>query len=295
MSTPADIEAVVDRVAETVLARLHGTQGSSIGRSSCEGCVGCHHCPSRRGPKIDRMIDAGAARFGSGLGMRLRENASLARMIDHTLLKPEATRRDVEKLCAEAAEHHFASVCINPCWVELSASLLRGTDVKVCTVVGFPLGATTTYTKTAETQCALADGATEIDMVINVGALKSGLYDYVERDIRAVAESAHPKAILKVILETALLTDDEKVKGCEASVAAGADFVKTSTGFSKGGATVHDVALMRSVVGERLGVKASGGVRDQKKAHEMVEAGADRIGASASVAIVSGQAGGDGY
>jgi deoxyribose-phosphate aldolase len=219
--------------------------------------------------------------------------AAVAAMIDHTLLKPEATSADIRKLCAEARENKFASVCVNPGQVALAASELQGTDVKVCTVVGFPLGASTTTIKAAETGDAIANGAGEIDMVINVGALKDGDYAKVQQDIAAVVEAAGDIPV-KVILETGLLTRDEKIKACELSVAAGADFVKTSTGFGKGGATVEDIALMRETVGPDLGVKASGGVRDFATAEAMIAAGATRLGCSAGVAIIAGMPAGSG-
>lgn len=222
--------------------------------------------------------------------------AELARLIDHTLLKPEATEAQVRKLCQEAREHHFMSVCVNPYWVPLCAELLQGSDVKVCTVIGFPLGANRTAIKAAEATDAIAQGATEVDMVINVGALKAGQVDAVESDIRAVVEAARGKALVKVIIETALLTDDEKVKACELAKAAGADFVKTSTGFGPGGAQVADIALMRKTVGPDMGVKASGGVRDYETTVAMVRAGATRIGASAGISIVAGvKTAGEGY
>lgn len=213
----------------------------------------------------------------------------LAAIIDHTLLKPEATKDQIVKLCEEAMEFGFASVCVNPTYVSLAASLLKDTPVKVCTVVGFPLGASTPLVKAVEARDAIAAGAREVDMVINVGALKSGDDDLVGRDIRAVVEAARGRALVKVILETALLTNDEKVKACLIAKAQGADFVKTSTGFGPGGATVEDVRLMRKVVGADMGVKAAGGIRTLETALAMVEAGASRIGASASVAIVKGQ------
>lgn len=215
--------------------------------------------------------------------------------IDHTLLKPETTAAMIDKLCAEAKEHDFASVCVNPYWVKRCAELLAGTDVKVCTVVGFPLGASTTAVKVAETRDAIENGATEVDMVLNVGALKSGDLETVKRDVAAVKEAAG-EVLLKVILETGLLTDEEKKTACELCVQAGADYVKTSTGFGPGGATVEDIALMRKAVGPDVGVKASGGVRDRAAALAMIEAGATRIGASSGIAIVSGQeASGSGY
>ncbi len=220
----------------------------------------------------------------------------LAKLIDHTQLKPEATREQILKLCEEAKTYGFWSVCVNPAWVALAAEQLQGTDVKVCTVIGFPLGATTPSTKAYETEEAIRSGATEVDMVINIGALKSGEDDRVREDIRAVVEAAQGKALVKVIIETALLTDEEKARACRLAKEAGADFVKTSTGFSKGGATVEDIALMRQTVGPEMGVKASGGVRDYETARAMIQAGATRIGASASVNIVTGaKADGEGY
>ncbi|MFX3623783.1 MAG: deoxyribose-phosphate aldolase [Ectobacillus sp.] len=212
-----------------------------------------------------------------------------AKLIDHTLLKADTKKDAIVTLCEEAKQHHFASVCVNPTWVETAAQLLRGTDVKVCTVIGFPLGANTPETKAFETKDAIEKGATEIDMVINIGALKDKNDELVERDIRAVVEAAKGKALVKVIIETCLLTEEEKVRACELSVKAGADFVKTSTGFSTGGATLEDVALMRKTVGPDIGVKASGGVRDFAGMEAMVKAGATRIGTSSGVALVSGK------
>ncbi|MFZ2493069.1 MAG: deoxyribose-phosphate aldolase [Thermoanaerobaculia bacterium] len=212
----------------------------------------------------------------------------VVKLIDHTVLKPEATAEDIEKLCAEAREHGFYSVCVNPTWVPKVKQLLRGTDVKVCAVVGFPLGAQSPEIKTLEARRAIREGAQEIDMVINIGALKSGDDRLVARDIRGVVEACDEgRALSKVILETALLSDSEKVRGCELSMKAGADYVKTSTGFSKGGATAEDIALMaRTVAPRKLGVKASGGVRTYADVLKMVEAGATRIGSSNSVKIV---------
>ncbi|MFQ5678798.1 MAG: deoxyribose-phosphate aldolase [Gemmatimonadota bacterium] len=210
-------------------------------------------------------------------------------MIDHTLLKPDATQDEIARLCYEARKYGFASVCVNPSYVKLCAELLSGTEVLICTVVGFPLGATSTETKAFETQKAVRDGATEVDMVINVGALKSRDYELVERDLASVARAAHAGgAILKVIIEAALLTDEEKVAACQLAKVAGADFVKTSTGFGPGGATPEDVALMRRVVGAQMGVKAAGGIRTYADAQKMIAAGASRIGASASVKIIQG-------
>src|SRR5207253_6606270 len=208
-------------------------------------------------------------------------------MIDHTLLKPDATRKDIEALCREAAEYTFASVCVNPTWVALCTALLQASGVKVCSVVGFPLGATTPDTKHYETRRGIFDGAREIDMVINVGALKSADLRVVERDIEAVIFPCREAgALSKVIIEAALLTDDEKITACTLAKAAGADYVKTSTGFGPGGATVADVMLMRRVVGPEMGVKAAGGVRDLEGLKAMVAAGASRVGASAGVKIV---------
>jgi len=217
------------------------------------------------------------------------EQRRLAGMIDHTLLKPDATPEQVRKLCAEAVEYGFYAVCVNPVNVELAARLVQGSPVRVCSVVGFPLGANTTEIKVREAERAIADGAHEVDMVLNVGALKAGALEVVEEDIAAVVKAAHTGgALCKVILETGLLSDAEKVEACRRAVSAGADFVKTSTGFGPGGATAADIALMRRTVGPRVGVKASGGIRTYEAAREMVEAGATRIGASASVQIVLG-------
>ena len=218
----------------------------------------------------------------------------LNRMIDHTILKPEATEAAVQKIIDEAKEYNFFSVCINPCWVAFASEQLADTDVAVCTVIGFPLGANTPEVKAYEAADAIKNGANEVDMVINIGALKSQQYDYVLQDIQGVVDAAKGKALVKVIIETALLTDEEKVKACELAKEAGADFVKTSTGFSTGGAKVADIRLMRETVGTDMGVKASGGVHNAEEALAMIEAGATRIGASTGVAIVSG-ATGEGY
>ena len=214
------------------------------------------------------------------------DKKTIAAMIDHTLLKPEATPAQIEKLCAEAAEYHFASVCVNPVYIPLAARLLKDTGVKVCCVVGFPLGAIAPEQKAAEAASCAAMGAEELDMVIHVGAAKAGDWALVQRDIEGVVKAAAGHTV-KVIIETCLLTDEEKVKACEAAKAAGAHFVKTSTGFSTGGATTQDIALMRKTVGPEMGVKASGGIRDYATAMAMIEAGANRIGASAGIAIVA--------
>ncbi|MFP7493588.1 deoxyribose-phosphate aldolase [Terribacillus saccharophilus] len=219
---------------------------------------------------------------------------NIAAYIDHTLLKPDATKEQIDVIVKEAAEHKFASVCVNPYWVSHCAEQLKGTDVKVCTVIGFPLGASTSAVKALETKDAIEKGAGEIDMVINIGALKSGDLATVEADIRAVVEAA-AGVLTKVIIETSLLTEEEKVTACELAVKAGADFVKTSTGFSGGGATVEDIKLMRDTVGPDIGVKASGGVRDREATLAMIEAGATRIGASAGVQIIAGVSGSSDY
>jgi len=211
----------------------------------------------------------------------------LAKMIDHTNLKSSTVKDEILRLTKEAKDYHFASVCVNPTWVELAAQELKGTDVKVCTVIGFPLGANTKEVKVYETKDAIEKGAEEIDMVINIGKLKDGDYDYVESEIAGVVEASKGKAIVKVIIETCLLTDDEKKQVCNLAVKAGADFVKTSTGFSTGGATIEDVALMKQTVGAHVGVKASGGIRSKEDAQAMVHAGATRIGASSGISIVT--------
>ena len=239
--------------------------------------------------RVGEVVSAGASRLTSHLGA-IPDDPDIAGMIDHTLLKPDATADQIAQLCYEARKYKFASVCINPTHVKLSAELLQGSDVKVCTVIGFPLGASSPDVKAFEAQTALKDGATEIDMVLNIGALKAGDLTLVARDIHEVVKVGHAaNAIVKVIIETALLNDEEKVTACLLAKEAGADFVKTSTGFSGGGATVEDINLMRRVVGPGMGVKASGGVRDFEDARNMVQAGATRLGASAGVMIVQGQ------
>ncbi len=247
-------------------------------------------------PEHTRVLHAaGAERVVTTVGY-CPASDGLGSLIDHTLLKPDAPRDQIEQLCREAAQFCFASVCVNPVWVPLAADLLRGTGVKVCTVIGFPSGAHVPDVKAYETRRAVEQGAQEVDMVINIGALKSKDYALVEHDIRAVVQAAGRDTIVKVILETSLLTRDEKVMGCTLAKAAGADFVKTSTGFAGGGATVDDVKLMRETVGPDVGVKASGGVRTKEEAEAMVAAGATRIGASAGIKIVRGEAAeGKGY
>src|SRR4051812_1096527 len=279
MLNPNDLQRLVEIITEE---GVHAQRRAASAPAQCS----CHAvlydcCPDR----LRGVLDAGASRIG--LHATGGVAGTVASMIDHTLLKPDATRQDIEKLCREAAEFHFATVCVNPTWVALSAQLLRGSGVGVCTVVGFPLGAAAADVKHYETRRAIFDGAAEIDMVINVGALKSGDYELVERDIAGVVQACREAArVSKVIIETSLLTDDEKITACTLSKAAGADFVKTSTGFASGGATAADIALMRRVVGADMGVKASGGVRDYEGVKAMIAAGATRIGASAGVKIV---------
>jgi deoxyribose-phosphate aldolase len=284
MLSAADLQRLVEIITEEVMnAQRRGAAAPA--QCSCHAVLyDC--CPDR----LRGVIDAGASRIG--LHASGGAAGTVAAMIDHTLLKPDATRQDIEKLCREAAEFHFATVCINPTWVKLAAQLLRGSGVGVCTVVGFPLGATTADVKHYETRRVIFDGAAEVDMVINIGALKSGDLQTVERDIEAVVQPCREANVIsKVIIEAALLNDDEKIAACTLSKAAGADFVKTSTGFASGGATAHDVALMRRVVGADMGVKAAGGVRDYEGLKAMVAAGASRVGASAGVKIVQESSG----
>jgi deoxyribose-phosphate aldolase len=256
-----------------------------------ESCKGWETNVVTQPQTVQRIVQNGAERIAAGPGIGdILADKELARKIDHTLLKPDATSDEIKSLCAEAKKYEFASVCINPGYVPLCSDLLKGTNVKVCTVIGFPLGSTTTEAKRFEAEQAISNGAEEVDMVINVGRLKQGDYDYVFHDVNQVVLAAKKhEAVCKVILETALLTDEEKIKACIICKQAGADFVKTSTGFSKGGATAGDVALMKYVVGSSVGVKASGGIRSREDAEKMVASGADRIGASASVKIVLGQ------
>jgi len=269
--------ALVESIVRAVLAQVGREEPACGCHAAPEGC-----CPDRLG----RMLGHGAQRFGLQAS-RVPYPREIAGMIDHTLLKPDATRSQIEALCAEAREHGFATVCVNPAWVRVCAELLAGCPTRVCTVAGFPLGATLPDVKAFETSRAIEDGAREVDMVMNVGALKSGDYRLVERDVAGVAEAARRGgALSKVIIEAALLSDDEKVKACVIARHACADFVKTSTGFGPGGATAADVALMRRVVGPEMGVKAAGGVRDLQSAQAMIDAGADRIGASVGVKIV---------
>lgn len=303
-----DIESLVARITQEVIKEMsHSGEGAAVSATppaktrdgktcflrttgECAG-VGC--CAELVPASVREIMQEGAERVGNRLG-GVVDASDIAARIDHTLLKPTATAEQVRELCREAREHQFASVCINPSFVALSAELLRGSPVKVCTVVGFPLGATTSFTKAAETKEAVANGADEIDMVINIGALKNGEDHLVEEDMREVVRAASGR-VTKAIFETALLSDDEVIRACRLAKRAGLDYVKTSTGFGPGGATVHHVSLMRKTVGLSMGVKASGGVRDLDGAREMVAAGATRIGASASVKIVKGEQGSGSY
>ncbi len=280
-------DEIIQLVTTQVISKL-GSAGASHDHSAGGSCSVCGGGESWNGVgSIADFMKAGAQRVSTLPPFGACPDPGLARFIDHTLLKAEATRGDIEKLCAEAHENCFMSVCVNPTWVRTAAKALQGSGVKVCTVIGFPLGATPTRVKELETRIAIDDGAGEVDMVVNIGALKSGDHRLVENDIRGVVRATRGSVISKVILETCLLTKDEIKTGCQLSQRAGANFVKTSTGFSKGGATAEDIALMRETVGSEMGVKASGGVRDHEGALEMLHAGASRIGASASVAIVN--------
>ncbi len=290
VNDPKVVEQLVEIITHEVLAAMLEQQEKTIVpeggqcKFTCAESQCVHTCFDRAG----NVVSAGAERISSTMGV-IPQDLNLAKMIDHTLLKPDATQEQIAQLCFEARKYGFASVCINPTWVELCAKLLQGSPVKVCTVIGFPLGATSPEVKAFETQIALEHGATEIDMVINVGALKARDLEMVAGDIRGVVKAAHAsKAIVKVIIEAILLTDEEKTIACLLSKEAGADYVKTSTGFASGGATVHDVALMRKVVGPEMGVKAAGGVRTYEDAENMIKAGATRIGASAGVKIIQG-------
>lgn len=269
------LDEKIDRIIAEELGRSH------------PACNWCWVCPECQSAVVEGIVGHGANRVGAGPDIK-KLNGNLGAYIDHTLLKADATRHQIEKMCREAREYHFASVCVNSCWGSLCAELLRDAEVIVCTVVGFPLGAMHAQAKAAETEIACREGAREIDMVINVGKLKSGEYDAVRDDIAGVVTAAK-SAPVKVILETCYLNDDEKIKGCILAMEAGAQFVKTSTGFGSGGATVGDVALMRRVVGPVMGVKASGGIRSSAIAREMIEAGASRLGASAGIEIVRGK------
>ena len=272
-------QELVEAVTREVLAAL------DVG-DPCEDCHGS--CAAHSPDKVRSVVANGADRV-SYHGQGAEVPIDLAKYIDHTLLKPDATADDIDTLCAEAKDYGFASVCVNPAWVKRSAINLRGTAVKVCTVIGFPLGANTAEIKAMEARRVLRDGAREIDMVINIGALKSGQHDVVRSDIAKVSDACHEVGALnKVIIETSLLEDEEKVIASHLAQLAKADYVKTSTGFAGGGATVQDVLLMRETVGPKMGIKASGGVRNREDAEEMIAAGATRIGASAGIVIVTG-------
>jgi deoxyribose-phosphate aldolase len=275
-------EDLIEAVTREVLLALAGGPGDV-----CEDCLGscAAHCPDR----VRTVVANGASRISYN-GAAPDVPQDLARFIDHTLLRPDATADEIDRLCAEAKEYGFASVVVNPSWTRRAAEILRGSDVVVCTVVGFPLGASTPEIKALEARRAIRDGAREIDMVINIGALKSGDHDLVRRDIAKVVDACHEAGVIcKVIIEAALLTEEEKVVASYVAKQSKADFVKTSTGFGPGGATVHDVLLMRETVGPELGVKAAGGIRTTEEAEDMIAAGATRIGASAGVTIVSGK------
>ena len=278
-------EELIEAVTREVLAAITGEAAGH----ACPDCRGS--CAAHCSDKVRAMVENGAGRITyTGDGAKVPRD--LAKYIDHTLLRPDATKEDIDRLCREAAEFGFAAVCVNPAWVRRAADDLRGTPVRVASVVGFPFGATTPDVKAMEARRAIRDGAREIDMVINIGALKSGDHDLAQRDIERVADACHEAgAILKVIIEAALLTDEEKVVASHLAKQARADFVKTSTGFGPGGATVHDVLLMRETVGPDMGVKAAGGIRTAEDVREMVAAGATRIGASAGVEIVTGGTG----
>jgi deoxyribose-phosphate aldolase len=285
----ATIERLVEQITQQVLIALDEkrTDAPVAASGHDPNCPDCESQGVQHRPHLVRQaMEAGASRFSATLGIQ-HVDGDIARFIDHTLLKPDATQAQIAQLCHEARQYGFAAVCVNPTHVNLCAELLKGSDVAVCTVVGFPLGATPPEVKAYEAQQAINDGATEIDMVVNIGAVKGGESGLVERDIATVTRTCHNNgAICKVIIEAALLTEQEKVKACELAKKAGADYVKTSTGFGPGGATVSDVALMRRVVGPEMGVKAAGGIRTYTDAKGMVEAGATRIGASAGVSIL---------
>jgi deoxyribose-phosphate aldolase len=290
-----ELDQLVAQIGEEILARAAGArplapggEGLNIPELVCPGCT--QRCPQTCARKSKEILAAGADRL-SASDKLTGIDRSIARSIDHTLLRPDATEADIRKLSKEARKYEFASVCVNPYWVPVVAAELAGSPVKVCTVVGFPLGANATAIKVAETEAAIRVGAQEIDMVINVGELRGGNFDAVRQDIQAVVQASHRGgAIVKVILETALLDDNQKAMGCTLSKLAGAEFVKTSTGFGPHGATVHDVALMRQAVGADMGVKASGGIRTLEDLKNMAAAGATRIGASASVKIIEATA-----
>jgi len=291
LSDPKNLETVTQIVTQEILNALAEEKGQSAAPQGPFCKVECVDdiCVRTCFDEIGNILSAGAERISSKLGA-IPDDLTKASYIDHTLLKPEATNEQVKQLCAEARQFHFASVCVNPTHVKLCSELLQGSEVHVCCVIGFPLGATTPETKAFEAHQAIANGAQEVDMVINIGALKDRNLELVARDILSVVQTAHAThALVKVILETALLTDEEKQIACLLAKEAGADFVKTSTGFSSAGATVEDVALMRRTVGPLVGVKAAGGIRTSEDFEKMVKAGATRIGASAGVRILKGE------
>jgi len=288
------IDTLVDEITRHVVTALRDEASKPTAPGLPTVSATCNHCDHngvQHQPDVARQaLQNGATRLSATLGVR-NVAADIAQYIDHTLLKPDASQEQIAQLCHEALQYNFAAVCVNPTNVRLCGQLLKGSRVHVCTVVGFPLGATPAEVKSFEAQQAIQDGATEVDMVINIGALKSKEYDLVQRDIAAVTRTSHNGgAICKVIIEAALLTDEEKIKACELAKAAGVDYVKTSTGFGPGGATLHDVSLMRQVVGPGIGVKAAGGIRTFDDAKAMISAGATRVGASASIKIVQGAA-----
>jgi deoxyribose-phosphate aldolase len=309
--TDLDRAALVERITRLVMAEMAGGAPPAAavaamhayaadprvttGVPGCARCDAWGPCPDHCHVEVKNAFDSGASRVSSSPGYCPPDDLGIRARIDHTLLKPEATVDEIRVLCREAAENCFASVCVNPTYVALCAELLRDSSVKVCTVVGFPLGAHLSEVKAYETRRAIQDGAREIDMVIDIGALKSHDHAKVERDIRAVVDACGPHVVSKVILEMTLLTTEEKIAGCSLAKAAGADFVKTSTGFAGGGATLEDVKLMRAVVGSDMGIKAAGGIRTQEDAKKMIEAGATRLGTSASIKIVRGETVTGGY
>lgn len=296
------IDEIVEIIAKRVTKRLQemgaissgssGSSGSGTPNGNCstsrDSCTNCGLCVVKKTDAVNNIINIGAARVGANSGVNGQIDMTLARMIDHTLLKPEATREELTKICEEAIKYHFATVCVNSSNIPFVARMLKGSDVKPIAVVGFPLGAATTQSKCFEAREAIKAGAEEIDMVINIGALKSKNYKVVYDDIKQVVDASRPHKV-KVIIEASNLGSDEKIIACALSKTAEAAFVKTSTGFGSGGATVEDIALMRRIVGEDMEVKASGGIRTKEDAEAMVKAGANRIGASASVAIVTGK------
>jgi deoxyribose-phosphate aldolase len=282
-----DLNTIANQLTEIIVRALVAEAPAVCDGNKDGRCADCGQCAAVCPDRVRHVLSAGADRLSATSVHASDVPRDIAKYIDHTLLKPDATPTEIETLCREAREYGFAAVCVNPPFVKMCADLVRGTDVKVAAVVGFPLGAHSTATKVFEAEQAIVDGACEIDMVMNIGALKARRDDFVRDDIRNVVQAAHRLcAIVKVIIEAALLTDEEKVLAARLSQEAGADFVKTSTGFGPGGATVHDVQLLRDTVGPAMGVKAAGGVKNLQQARDMIAAGATRIGASAGVKIV---------